>query len=205
MIRAGIFDLDGTLYFADSLGREIGRVAALYISTIKGIDQDSAWELIRDTRKRLSNAHGLEASLSVACQTLGGDLRELHRVFAAEIVPEAHLGRDEAIISLLTSLAAVFPLYIYTNNNVSLSARIMEAIGVSHLFQRVFTIEDDWCPKPNKATIEAIMSEIGRVPSECLFVGDRFDIDLRLPESLGATVHLVSCREDLLSLKTYVL
>jgi putative hydrolase of the HAD superfamily len=176
----------------------------LYISGIKGMDQETAWNLIADTRKRLTAANGLEASLSQACQTLGGDLRELHMLFAKEIVPEPYLARDEAVVSMLSSLAAAFPLYIYTNNNVSLSARIMDAIGVSHLFRRVFTIEDGWQPKPNKATVETIMSEIGTTPSECLFVGDRFDIDLRLPESMGATVHLVAGPEDLLMLKKYI-
>ncbi|GAM09826.1 phosphoglycolate phosphatase [Geobacter sp. OR-1] len=202
-IRAGIFDLDGTLYFNDSLGREIGRVAAQYIAMIKGIDQQAAWQLIKETRRRLTAENGSEASLSLACETLGGDLRELHRWFSEKITPEAHLQREEQVIAVLSGLAARFPLYIYTNNNISLTARIMAILGVSEFFTRVFTIEDDWEPKPNKATVEAIMAAIGRRPSECLFVGDRFDIDLRLPESMGAKVHLVTTLEDFLELEKF--
>jgi putative hydrolase of the HAD superfamily len=203
-IKAGIFDLDGTLYFEDSLGREIGRVAALYISRIKGIDPESARALIRATRKRLTVEEGVEASLSIACLELGGDLRELHDCFSSEIDPEPYLVRDEAVISTLEALAAKFPLYIYTNNNLSLSARIMELLGVSHLFRKVFTIESFWRAKPDPENLNSILAEIGRAPSECLFAGDRYDIDLRLPEKLGAKVHLVSSREDFIALNKYL-
>jgi putative hydrolase of the HAD superfamily len=203
-IKAGVFDLDGTLYFSGDLGREIGRVTALYLSRIKGIDEYSAKELVRATRNRLTSELEREASLSLACQALGGDLHELHRFFAEEIVPEPFLERDDKVVELLTGLGRCFPIYIYTNNNCSLSDRIMEALGIKHLFTRVFTIEDSWRPKPDQGVIESLFAEIGREPGECLFVGDRYDIDLRLPSELGATVHLVQHVEDLLALNRFI-
>ena len=202
-IKAAVFDLDGTLYFSDPVGREIERVAAVYISRIRGIDPETALELTRATRKRLTIENGFEASLSIACIALGGDLRELHALFSAEISPEPLLERDDTIVEMLAGLARVFPLYIYTNNNRSLSSRIMNVLGVSGLFDGVFTIEDNWQPKPDRDMLEYIMSEIGRKPSECLFVGDRYDIDLRLPEEMGAKVHLVNNREALLALNHF--
>ena len=45
--------------------------------------------LISDAKRRLSSASGVDATLSMACMELGGDLRELHRQFAAEIDPAA--------------------------------------------------------------------------------------------------------------------
>ena len=41
---------------------------------------------------------------------------------------------------------------------------------------------------------------IGRLPQECLFVGDRYDIDLRLPAEMGCAVFLVSNTEELFAL-----
>jgi len=203
-IKAGVFDLDGTLYFSGGLGREIGRVTAVYLSRIKRVDEYAAKELVRTTRKRLTLELGREASLSLACEALGGDLHELHRFFAEEIVPEPFLCRDEMVVELLTGLGRRFPLYIYTNNNRSIADRIMEALGVKQLFTRVFTIEDSWRPKPDRGAIESLFAEIARDPGECLFVGDRYDIDLRLPNELGATVHLVQQVEDLLALNRFI-
>jgi putative hydrolase of the HAD superfamily len=204
-IKAGVFDLDSTLYFSRDLEREIGRVTAVYLARIKGIDECSAKELIRATRIRLTSEMGCEASLSFACLALGGDLHELHRFFAREIVPEPFLKRDEMVLEMLAGLGKSFPLYIYTNNNRSLTDRIMKSLGLTNLFTRVFTIEDSWRPKPDRETIDIILAEIGRTPGECLFVGDRYDIDLRLPKELGATVHLVQQVEDLLALNRFTL
>lgn len=203
-IRAGIFDLDGTLYFEDSLGREIARVAARYMAEIKGLDPDAAWTLIRSTRKRMTAEQGVEASLSTACMALGGDLHALHTRFSDEIDPEPFLTADERVISTLEALAADFPLHIYTNNNLSLTVRIMKALGVTHLFSTIITIENYWIPKPDQKVLSAIIADAGCLPTECLFVGDRYDIDLRLPEKMGATVHLIRSADDFLLLNTYL-
>ena len=197
-----VFYLDGTLYFDDRLGREITRTANRYIALLKGVDDRSAAELIRATRTRLQAEQGLEATLSQACTELGGDLRELHSFFNREIAPEPLLTRDERVVNLLEQLGRQFSLYIYTNNNRDLAARIMAALGVSHLFRRVFTIEESWRPKPDRQMLKELLNEIGREPSECLFVGDRYDIDLRLPEEVGARAWPVSGIEDLMALNT---
>jgi putative hydrolase of the HAD superfamily len=203
-IKAGIFDLDGTLYFDDQLGREIGRVAAVYMARLQGVEPEAAWALVRQTRKRLAEEQGFEASLSAACLALGGDLRDLHSFFAEEIKPEAYLRIDQGVVETLEALAGKFSLYLYTNNNLTLTTRIMDAIGVSHIFDRVFTIEDFWLAKPDSAVIESVLTAIGRLPGECLFVGDRYDIDLRLPALMGAQVHHVTCREDFMALHKFL-
>lgn len=197
-----IFDLDGTLYFNSGLGREIGRVAYRYMAGIKGVDEATARQMVRSARLRISEEQGSEASLSISCMDLGGDLRELHRCFSDTIEPERFLERDERVVMLLERLSERFPLYIYTNNNRSLSSRIMNAIGVSHLFRKVFTIEDSWKPKPDRQTLESIFAETGLLPAETLFAGDRYDIDLRLPQDMGATVRLIGSLDDLLALES---
>ena len=75
-------------------------------------------------------------------------------------------------------------------------------LGVAGLFRRVFTIEDTWRPKPDRTGLEDIFRGIGRKPAECLFIGDRYDIDLRLPAALGCAVFLVSTTEELFHLCT---
>lgn len=199
-LKALVFDLDGTLYVNNDLGREINMCACRYIAELKGMAVDEAKELLRETRKRLSAESGIDSTLSHACMDLGGDLKELHRRFADEIVPEPFLTRDERVIKLLQSLGSKFELSIYTNNNRRLSARIMEGIGVTGLFRQVLTIEDYWQPKPDREVLENIYSSLGRKPAECLFVGDRYDVDLRLPASMGSTVFLATSVEELLPL-----
>jgi putative hydrolase of the HAD superfamily len=199
-LKALVFDLDGTLYVNNELGREINFCACRYIAELKGMGFAEARELLRETKKRLAAESGIDSTLSHACMELGGDLKELHRRFADEITPEPFLSRDERVVKLLQSLGGKFELSIYTNNNRRLSTRIIESIGLAGLFRQVLTIEDYWQPKPDLGTLEKIYQALGRKPAECLFIGDRYDIDLRLPAVMGSTVFLATSVEELLPL-----
>jgi len=199
-LKSLVFDLDGTLYVNNDLGREIHLCGCRYIGELKGTGITEAGELIRATKKRLSAESGFDSSLSHACMELGGDLRELHRRFADEIRPESFLSRDDRVMRLLQSLGSRFGLSIYTNNNRILSNRIMEIIGVAGLFGQILTIEDSWRPKPDRDALERVYRTIGRKPAECLFIGDRYDIDLRLPAAMGSAVFLATSVEELFPL-----
>ena len=199
-----IFDLDGTLYVNRELGREIHLEACRYLATFLEVDPDEADRRIRETKQRLSEASGWESSLSAACLELGGDMAELHRHFARQVDPTPFLQRDARVVELLANLARRYALYIYTNNNRPLAGRIMGLLGIAGFFRRVFTIEDSWHPKPDQATLEKIFTATGSDPARCLFVGDRYDIDLRLPQQMGCSVFLSSSLDDLLSLMDFI-
>jgi putative hydrolase of the HAD superfamily len=76
----------------------------------------------------------------------------------------------------------------------------MSALGVDVFFTRVFTIEDSWLPKPDLVVLQGILDAIGKKPSETLFVGDRYEVDLQLPASLGCPVLETRTVEELLTL-----
>jgi putative hydrolase of the HAD superfamily len=198
-INTIILDLDGTLYVNDDLAWEIRVSARRYIALLRGIDEGEARFLIEDAKKRISAASGLDSTMTAACVELGGNIRHLHEHFAAEIKPELFLSRDEVLASVLDRLTKSFDLYIYTNNNRFLCDRIMESLGISAYFRGTFTIEDYWRPKPDITVLEKIFVRIGRKPTECLFIGDRYDVDLRFPASLGSKVFLVRNAGELIS------
>jgi putative hydrolase of the HAD superfamily len=203
-IKALIFDLDGTLYVNGDLGMEISRAACRYVSDLKNIPVEEAAELINQTRRDISRATGLDSTLSHTILALGGDLRTLHTRFAEEIDPAHFLSRDRRVPEMLKGLAGKYEMYIYTNNNLRLSNSIMELIGVKGLFARVFTIEDNWRPKPDAEMVKKILRVIGKDPGECLFIGDRYDVDLRIPAEMGSAVFLAGNVIELLSLAQFL-
>jgi putative hydrolase of the HAD superfamily len=69
------------------------------------------------------------------------------------------------------------------------------------MFRRIYTIDDTWKAKPDEGILERILADAGLRPSEALFVGDRYDVDLRLPEQLGCPVFLSQGIEQLLRLE----
>ena len=201
-IKALVFDLDGTLYVNRDLGREIHWAACRFMAGVLGLTPEEADRRLKETKQELSRASGVDTTLSAACLALGGDIALLHRHFAAEIRPEPLLTRDERVVALIDRLARRFALHIYTNNNRPLTDRILAAIGLDGRFSRLFTIEYSWRPKPDRPTLERLLAEIDTAPA-CLFVGDRFDIDLRLPRELGSAVYLTQSVEELLDLERY--
>ncbi|MBK5275258.1 MAG: HAD family hydrolase [Desulfuromonadales bacterium] len=200
-IRGIIFDLDGTLYESDVYAAEIQDAAAAYIAGLKGISTAQAARQIADTRRDLKAEGGVVVTLSSVCTHLGGTSRDLHAFFAGHLHPEAFLARDERVVSLMTRLAQQLPLYLFTNNNRLLTNRIIDLLGLNGLFRHIYTIDDDWIAKPDEGLLDLILAESGLEPSQALFVGDRYDIDLRLPEQRGCPVYLSQSVEQLLRLE----
>lgn len=199
-IRGIVFDLDGTLYVCDRFAAEIHDAAVVYFAGLKRIDREEAELLMAATRQRLIEESGTVQTLSAVCVELGGSVPDLHRHFERTLRPEACLVRDERVIRLLERLAGKFSLYIYTNNNRVLTTRIMDYLGLDGLVSGIFTIDDSWRGKPDEGMVKKVLEQVGLAPGETLFVGDRYDVDLRLPERLGCPVYLSQNLEQLLRL-----
>jgi HAD superfamily hydrolase (TIGR01549 family) len=201
-ISCVVFDLDGTLYVCDAFADTIQDAAVAYMAGLLGIRQSQACQLMTDTRSRLSEETGTLPTLSAVCGELGGNIRDLHGFFEKNLQPEAYLSRDERITGLLQRLAGRFPLHIYTNNNRPLTNRIINHLGLNGTFRNIFTIDDNWRAKPDEEMLANILAQIGATATEALFVGDRYDVDLRVPELRGCPVYLTRTVEQLLRLET---
>jgi putative hydrolase of the HAD superfamily len=200
-IRGIVFDLDGTLYMSEPFAATIQEAAVGYIATLKGISGNEARFLMVAARTRLSEEHGITPTLSAVCIELGGNIRDLHAAFEAQLRPESYLVRDERVIALLERLSQRFELCVYTNNNRALTTRIIAYLGLDGFFRHIFAIDDRWLAKPDEEMLELLLDRLGLAPAEALFVGDRYDVDLRLPEQRGCPVYLSQSIEQLLRLE----
>ena len=196
-LKAIVFDLDGTLYRDDRLGEEVNQSAIRYVASLRQVGMAEAEAMLQ--RARAQSGDG--GTLSRAVVALGGNLPEMHRRFALDIHPEELLKKDERVPRLLKVLATRFQLYLYTNNNRDLSGRIMAQLGITGLFRDIFTIEDYWLPKPDPKLITDILTKIAVRPEEALFVGDRYEVDLSVPKSIGCPVFETKTVEELLTLE----
>lgn len=200
-IKGIVFDLDGTLYVCKRFADRIHTASTTYIAGLKGINEAEAELLMAATRSRLTEENGTVQTISAVCTELGGSIQELHRYFERILRPEEYLVRDARVIRLLALLAEKFALYIYTNNNRVLTARIMSYLGLDGLVSGTFTIDDTWRGKPDEEMVRGVLAKIALPPHEVLFVGDRYDVDLRLPDQLGCPVYLCQSVEQLLRLE----
>jgi putative hydrolase of the HAD superfamily len=202
-ITSIIFDLDGTLYRSRELADEIHRVAVAGLALQLGVATDDADRRLAAAKADLAARHGTETTLSAACAALGCDIRRLHAHLAEQVAPEGFLARDERVVAMLQRLQESYELYIYTNNDRELTTRIMRQLGLEDTFAGIFTVEDFWRPKPDRLALAKMLAAIGAEAVECLFVGDRYDVDLRLPEEHGSAVYLTDSVERLLELERF--
>jgi putative hydrolase of the HAD superfamily len=200
-IRGIVFDLDGTLYVSPVFADTIQNAAAAYIARLRGITTDNAGQLMAVTRSLLAQETGTVPTLSAICTSLGGNVPDLHTFFEGSLLPETYLTRDERVVALLERLAQYIPLYLFTNNNRALTTRIIDCLGLGGRFQHIYTIDDTWKAKPDEGLLDQILAGTGLKPSQTLFVGDRYDVDLRLPEQRGCPVYLSQSIVQLLRLE----
>lgn len=199
-IRAIVFDLDGTLYVSDEFAASIQQEAASYLAGALGTSLGETRKTMAETRRRLTEEQGGVATLSGVCGSLGGSVAEMHAFFREKLAPESFLTRDQRVVDLLGRLRTRFKIYLYTNNNRALSEKITQILGIDSCFDGMFTIDDDWKAKPDSEKLDRILGKIGVRPGEALFVGDRYDVDLQVPEKLGCPVYLSQSVDQLLLL-----
>jgi putative hydrolase of the HAD superfamily len=199
-IRAVVFDLDGTLYTSPRFAERIYEVAVARVASGRGLPPLQARRLMEEARQQLEEINDELPTLTLTCQELGVDPRELHRAFEEELHPEYYIDYDPVLVALLESLAHVCPMYVYTNNNLYLSRKILALLGVNNLFAGVFTIELSWLPKPSPEGVRMVLERVEEPPESILFVGDREEIDLRVPARMGCPTLQVQDVADLLQI-----
>lgn len=203
-IRSIVFDLDGTLYVSPALAAEIQNAAEETVAASRGLSLSEGRDLLRCARRRLAEMLEEEPTLTRTCLELGIEINELHRAFQKKVHPEQHLSPDPVLAALLDSLRNDYELFLYTNNNLPLTNKILALLGIDGLFRRLYTIEFCGVPKPDEDALRRVLEDIGGPLESFLFVGDRLQVDLRPPARLGIPTLLVNETADLLQIHKFL-
>jgi putative hydrolase of the HAD superfamily len=199
-IRSIVFDLDGTLYVSDEIAGQIWTAACDLVAGSRGLSREAAREMLDCAKRRLAETLEEEPTLTRTCLELGIEVPEFHRALQARVRPERYLDPDPVLYALLDSLRDRCELFVYTNNSLPLTQKILALLGVQGLFRRLFTIEFSWRPKPDAETLERLLQEVGGPPESFLFIGDRQQVDLNIAQAAGIPTLLVSETADLLQI-----
>jgi putative hydrolase of the HAD superfamily len=181
-IDTWLFDLDNTLYPVES-----GFMAAIvdrmtdYVQRLTGLPRDEAFQL----QKQYLTDYGL--TLSGLIQHHGVDPKEYHAIFH-DLSLEA-LAHDPALLAALERLPG--RRLIFTNADDVHAERVLEHLGLGHLFTDVFHIGSaDYVPKPDPATFRRITAAHAIDPARTAFFEDS-ERNLEPAAALGMTTVLV--------------
>ena len=191
-----IFDIDSTLYTNEAYAREQVDVQIRYFASLRGMEADEARKAIGDWRDEYARTHGRKMSLGNALVHFGVPISESIRWREELIEPARFLESDARLRETLDSLARHFTLVAVTNNPILPAGKTLDALGVRDVFRDLIGLDTTGVSKPHEKPFLAA-SRAARCPvTECLSVGDRYDIDIALPLELGMGGILVDGVED---------
>ena len=181
-VTTWVFDLDNTLYppairlfdqievrMTDWVMRELG-VGRTEASRLR----QHYWDKYGTTLAGLMREHGVEP---------GPYLTDVHDIDFSVLPADPELA---AAVANLPGRKVV-----YTNGGADYAARVLEARGLTGLFDRVYGIEHaGFLPKPERAAFETVFGLDGLTPgSAAMFEDD--PRNLRAPHEMGLrTVHV---------------
>ena len=182
-----IFDLDNTLYAPEArLFEQIEVRMTEWVVDALGVDSSEA----NGIRKRYWSRFGT---------TLAGLMRE-HDVDPEaylEFVHDISLDRLEPDPELASAIAALpGRAIVYTNGSEPYARRVIEARGLSGVFEAVYGIEHaGYFPKPERAAFETVIARDGLVPRRAAMFDDEVR-NLLAPLALGMRTILVARAPD---------
>lgn len=181
-VNTWVFDLDNTLYPPHMrLFDQIEMRMTAYVMQALGVDEARA-NYLRDHYWR---THGT---------TLAGLMRE-HDVDPGPYLTEVH-EIDFSVLDPDPDLAArVADLpgrrIVYTNGCAPYAERVIEARGLSGLFDAIYGVEHaDFHPKPDAAAFDRVFARDGLKPDRAAMFEDDLR-NLQVPHALGMrTIHV---------------
>jgi putative hydrolase of the HAD superfamily len=163
-VKHWVFDLDNTLYRADSgVFARIDARMTEFVAAYLGLEKDAA----RTVQKKLYREHGT---------TLNG-LIQLHGVDPEPYLDFVHqidlceLTADPALAFAIERLPG--RRYVFTNGCARHAARVLERLGLTHLFADIWDIRSiAFTPKPDPAAYRHIVTHGGFAPEASAMFDD---------------------------------
>ncbi|MCY4337006.1 MAG: pyrimidine 5'-nucleotidase [Litoreibacter sp.] len=181
-VRSWVFDLDHTLYPPQTrLFDQIEARMVAYVKRALSVDRATADKLRADYWRE----HGT---------TLAG-LMHHHNVDPEDFIEDVHdidfsvLSADPDLRARITDLPG--RRIIYTNGGADYAERVLEARGLSGIFDAIYGVEHaDWRPKPERAAFERVFARDGLAPERAAMFEDD-PRNLKVPHALGMrTIHV---------------
>ena len=211
-LRAFIFDIDSTLYTNQAYAFEQVDCQVRQFAKERCITADEARRMVADYRKKFAAEHeGSKVSLGNTLLAFGVPIEQSVQWRRELLEPADFLGRDEQLIETLKNLQSKYQLICVTNNPVLPARKTLEAIGISDFFPEIVGLDTCLKSKPAVEPFQTAVdwlsksSEAGVKAENCLAIGDRYDMDIKLPLEMGMGGILVSGVEEVYQISNYVL
>lgn len=197
MIKVIFFDMDGTLYKSAIIKQKFAEAAYYTLSKFQEITLENAQKLIEKRRETLKKTHGSSVPYTLTLKSFGVPVEYWHNENVDYFDPRDYLGKDEGLRRNIMQLKEYYRLAVLTNNNKIQTERTIIALGLTNMFEKVYTYNSFELLKPDPEFLRKALEDLGVEPNTCVFIGDRYNVDLEPAEKVGIHIHQVSGPEDI--------
>jgi len=185
MIRAVLFDLDGTLYDRDAA---IRRMAEEQFEAFRDELQISKHMFMHRLIHLDDHGHNRAPNLHhKLAESLGFGAHIADRLedyFRSRYPDHCRISKDA--LDTLTSLrASGRKLGLITNGPTKWQSRKIESMGIASLFDTILISEAEGIQKPDPRIFHRAIERCGSLASESMFVGDHPEIDIEGAKRAG--------------------
>lgn len=201
--RALLLDFDGTLYTNKAYAAFQNDVLIERLAQERGEPVERTQATLEGMRAARKASGGGPTSLGNLFAELGVDIATSVTWRLDLIDPGKWLKPDPRLAEVLAALALRFGLALVTNNPAELGRRGLGALGIEASVPVVVGLDDCMASKPNPAPYALAARRLGVEASECVSIGDRFDVDISPALSLGMGAIEVAGVEDIYGLPAF--
>lgn len=177
-----VFDLDNTLYHPSArLFDQIEVKMTRYVMDALNVDQAEA--------NRLRNLYWQQHGTTLAGLMREHDLDPVPYMIDVHDISLDHLQKDTELAARIMALPG--HKIVYTNGSAPYAERVLEARGLSGLFDGIYGVEHaGYLPKPEQAAFEQVFAQAAVAPARAAMFEDD-PRNLAAPHLMGMrTVHV---------------
>lgn len=187
MIKAIIFDVDGTLYNETDVKMIAELETAVHLASCSDVTAQAVYTAFREVKSRVTSACKGRPEANDRTKWYGEVLREL----GISHITGAELGEYywqavcdnmkpfEDFLYILPWLREKYRLYVLTDELQAIQERKLRCLGLEHVFVRAVSAEQIGATKPSEKCFQYMAGVIGEACKNILVVGDNPGADIR--------------------------
>lgn len=209
-VRALILDIDGTLYTNNDYLEAQNRVQIEAFAKERGLSYDEAIQKLSEFRSDYAKKHnGAKTSLANSLLAFGVSIEQSIAWRKEFVKPDDYLTVDEELKTALNRIKTKYIVCSVTNNPQEIGRKTLAALGIEGSFNFVVGLDDSGASKPHPASFEIALKKILLLDStikteNCISIGDRYDVDLSIPEEMGMQTALVRGSKDVIEILSHL-
>lgn len=184
--KAVVFDMDGTINMSKEYYAAYDEYAIPILSDLLNLSRE-------EVRSKMDNLRGIALGFTKRVELMGVQRLAFYKEMATRVPCKQLIHANPKLRAMLEELRTMgYKLALLTNTGRPLVNGILDALGLPfEIFDAVSTSTETGL-KPDDEPYIYVADKLGMSLQECVYVGDRYEMEIETAQKLGMTTILLS-------------